>query len=1012
MKDFEYRAQFQGATQASGFSPLTAPDITPILQKQAKQEQAELAANAKIRLANMQQQEKYNALYEDDRLKKLAQFSKTLGDGIIASASEYNRQQYLLGLNSDRKFGVDPQDQQAWDEAADYLKSEDDKLNVALDNTTLPEEQKQELRYSTGWRGLGEKVRDLTTSAKKLKGNLEYALYNDNETKIPDPLDENKFFTPVQAIEKGGIYVDAALEVIAAQEAQRINLDTYNRRLVNHAYNKTAEDAISEVSQTARRQIVSNRKDAAVDTALRDVVTNPNTRNPSDTVLSDSILKIMREGGLSGAKAREKVINAIVEAESVGQLTRAQTSKLFKQKHPPTGRSFYEEFFVEVQLARQQMDIKKVQAANLADNVNKVEYEEQVELLRADLKSNKITSDEAIKLGENLAQSFGYDTVHERITGYANNFAPDKVDLKQQKLKAEAEAREGILTTERLVEEYPTEVASDRDLQAQAKVNDQRLAVPEGEVTSLTKTIHKNILGILDLEGALDENNVHFSLDFALEDAVDNTTTRMQQIYAAQADGQKNWSLARREAIREFMQFFQDDQNNQNGQYKYTGKGADIKFGFYMYDEKQAALAPMSEQGQAMLATISAYATQDGLDALKSRESSTMMFDMEEIKAFGQYGTTRNSAAMYKLTKFVEQSNRNPYTPTITHDEAVDALLNTWNIPRTIPAKKDQYASEARAAGVLNRMMTRLNNGGTQEVAAIGNLPAIAIRDGSVGVSDVMQTMRSLEAPSNIIPIAGALFANESAYGRRESGRNNLFGIKGTGSVRTTTEGPATNVVQAEFADYGTRQEGVKALHDLIKNRYPDAYNAKTPREAIEALKAGGYATDPRFVEKMVTLVEEQGVNVDAPFNAEPIVKGNPYSNPANMGREACSFITGNTGRSTGPHLDFRVNQTPGVRSPINPEEYVSQLYVGDKPLTEVYRTSSPYGPRRDPFDGTYGFHSGIDYATPTGTRVTVRGAKYETTFRDPSGGGVIGVCKFPSGHEALLLHLDESNLQ
>ena len=95
-----------------------------------------------------------------------------------------------------------------------------------------------------------------------------------------------------------------------------------------------------------------------------------------------------------------------------------------------------------------------------------------------------------------------------------------------------------------------------------------------------------------------------------------------------------------------------------------------------------------------------------------------------------------------------------------------------------------------------------------------------------------------------------------------------------------------------------------------------------------------------------------------------------------------------------------------------NPEEYVSQLYVGDKPLTEVYRTSSPYGPRRDPFDGTYGFHSGIDYATPTGTRVTVRGAKYETTFRDPSGGGVIGVCKFPSGHEALLLHLDESNLQ
>ena len=69
------------------------------------------------------------------------------------------------------------------------------------------------------------------------------------------------------------------------------------------------------------------------------------------------------------------------------------------------------------------------------------------------------------------------------------------------------------------------------------------------------------------------------------------------------------------------------------------------------------------------------------------------------------------------------------------------------------------------------------------------------------------------------------------------------------------------------------------------------------------------------------------------------------------------SFYTGNTGRSTGPHLDFRVYDVEGGGY-IDPTPFSKYLSSGGKGLDQFTMTS-PYGADR----GSY-IHKGVDYAT------------------------------------------------
>ena len=58
------------------------------------------------------------------------------------------------------------------------------------------------------------------------------------------------------------------------------------------------------------------------------------------------------------------------------------------------------------------------------------------------------------------------------------------------------------------------------------------------------------------------------------------------------------------------------------------------------------------------------------------------------------------------------------------------------------------------------------------------------------------------------------------------------------------------------------------------------------------------------------------------------------------------------------------------------------------KPMVGALRMSSPFGNRTDPFTGTKAFHSGTDFAAPTGTKVLSTGAGRVSFAGEKSGYG------------------------
>ena len=122
------------------------------------------------------------------------------------------------------------------------------------------------------------------------------------------------------------------------------------------------------------------------------------------------------------------------------------------------------------------------------------------------------------------------------------------------------------------------------------------------------------------------------------------------------------------------------------------------------------------------------------------------------------------------------------------------------------------------------------------------------------------------------------------------------------------------------------------------------------------------------------------------------------------------SFYTGNSGKSTGDHLDFRVFDVE-KGGYVNPTAFTNIMSVGGKSLTDQFGVTSNYGMREHPTDGGQKMHHGIDYGTPGGTQVDIDGT-YLTTFND-AGGGITNQYAFERDgrqYEALLMHGNDQN--
>ena len=124
--------------------------------------------------------------------------------------------------------------------------------------------------------------------------------------------------------------------------------------------------------------------------------------------------------------------------------------------------------------------------------------------------------------------------------------------------------------------------------------------------------------------------------------------------------------------------------------------------------------------------------------------------------------------------------------------------------------------------------------------------------------------------PHHLILAQAAL---ESGWGQRQiltrDGKPsyNVFGIKASGDWKGATtdimtteyEGGVAKKVRATFRVYGSYMEALSDYVKLLSNnpRYAAVANAATPEQGARALQAAGYATDPKYAQKLVGMIQQ-----------------------------------------------------------------------------------------------------------------------------------------------------------
>jgi murein DD-endopeptidase MepM/ murein hydrolase activator NlpD len=193
------------------------------------------------------------------------------------------------------------------------------------------------------------------------------------------------------------------------------------------------------------------------------------------------------------------------------------------------------------------------------------------------------------------------------------------------------------------------------------------------------------------------------------------------------------------------------------------------------------------------------------------------------------------------------------------------------------------------------------------------------------------------QAGAKFPELVAAQWALESAWGSKPSGQNNMFGLKGGGSSKTTQEfvGGQWKTITDSFLDFQNVAEGVQYLVDRwYKNfkGYTGVNAAGTREAAAQMLSSQGYATDPAYANKLIDLMRKAPAN--AAMGAAPAAPVLPP--PA--GAAAAAPAAREMPRLTkgGMFQGFKVSSVPGEG--------------------RAYRN---------------GIHEGYDFETPIGTAIS-----------------------------------------
>jgi flagellar protein FlgJ len=248
---------------------------------------------------------------------------------------------------------------------------------------------------------------------------------------------------------------------------------------------------------------------------------------------------------------------------------------------------------------------------------------------------------------------------------------------------------------------------------------------------------------------------------------------------------------------------------------------------------------------QMMLKSMRAALPKDGVLSSDQSRLYTSMYDQQIAQQMSQKGLGMADMMVRQMSNAnAVPSETAGMSPMALDNEVLQTLPNQaleQMIRRAVP--------KAPAASPLS-----LNNGNF--VARLSVPARVASQQSGI--------------PHQLIVAQAAL---ESGWGQREiptadgTPSYNLFGIKAGSSwsgpvteVTTTEfEQGAAKKIKAQFRVYGSYVEAIADYVKLLTNnpRYAEVANARSPEQAAHALQKAGYATDPQYANKLVSVIQQ-----------------------------------------------------------------------------------------------------------------------------------------------------------
>ncbi|TFZ50458.1 flagellar assembly peptidoglycan hydrolase FlgJ [Serratia proteamaculans] len=248
---------------------------------------------------------------------------------------------------------------------------------------------------------------------------------------------------------------------------------------------------------------------------------------------------------------------------------------------------------------------------------------------------------------------------------------------------------------------------------------------------------------------------------------------------------------------------------------------------------------------QMMLKSMRAALPKDGVLSSDQSRLYTSMYDQQIAQQMSQKGLGMADMMVRQMSNAnAVPSETAGMSPMALDNEVLQTLPNQaleQMIRRAVP--------KAPAASPLS-----LNNGNF--VARLSVPARVASQQSGI--------------PHQLIVAQAAL---ESGWGQREiptangTPSYNLFGIKAGSSWNgpvtevTTTEFEqgAAKKIKAQFRVYGSYVEAIADYVKLLTNnpRYAEVANARSPEQAAHALQKAGYATDPQYANKLVSVIQQ-----------------------------------------------------------------------------------------------------------------------------------------------------------